>query len=570
MSPIDDVACYSLNRLYCLKRISFGEPVIGMEENDLDRAEALFDEFDLEHLTPAIWLSELQRLAEQGESPTVLRLLEKSLHARWLEELGERLAAQSVTQREAELRHWFTVGALSAAEADHLKLALNAQASQESLFYPGLVVDKYVLGEPLYAPKEGLSLIYLARQGNLDRVIKFIHPQRLATDHAEATAQFDQELKHLHVLDGIQGIVSTIDWGVYEPSEGIALPYLVTPYLRDAVAITHYARHNELNLDARLKLFARVCEAVRAAHRKGIVHRDLKPANILVDQAGQVWLIDFGLALAWGPWLEDATWSPSPGSRQYMSPEHVAPDYGTVGFHSDVYALGLILYELLSETPAYHVTSSKVILETIPRPISEHNPQFRGTDLEQQLDRALAKSPQERCSLHELQAAVSAYRTRPAIRLHPRFLIIATAIILVLLLLGGGGLISRSPIVLSGTWQAEVSYPWGLKCLEHFHFEQQGDTLKGTASFVGVPRALFDGHIEADRVQFVIYTHNIGPTGLSDKTSRHYGGRIMEDRIDFVMSTDSNHSVNAVTRFSAQSDLQDTTSADRRCVSVSG
>ena len=538
-----------------------------MEEQDLDRAETLFGQFDLEYLTPAIWLSELQRLAEQGESPAVLRLLEKSLHTRWLEELSEHLAVQSVAQREAELRHWFTIGALSAAEVDQLRLALSIQTSQEGLLYAGLSIDKYVLGEPLYAPKDGLSLIYLARQGTLDRVIKFIHPQRLATDHAEAIAQFDQELKHLHVLDGIQGIVNTIDWGVYEPSDGNALPYLVTPYLRDAVSITHYAKQNGLNLEARLKLFVRVCDAVRAAHNKGIVHRDLKPANILVDQVGQTWLIDFGLALAWGPWLVDATWSPSPGSRQYMSPEHVAPEYGQVSFHSDVYALGLILYELLTEAHAYFVTSSKVITETIPRPIGEHNPLFRGTDIEQQIAQALAKSPQERCSLQELQAAAVAFRAPPKSRLHPRVPILAAVIFSLLLLAGAGWYWNRNPLILTGQWYAQVSYPWGLKCLEQFHFDYQDNTLDGTASFLGIPRTIFDGHRERNTIQFVIYTHNIDAEGLSQKINRHYTGYIADDRIDFVMISDTDHAADSAVRFSARSEQGGAIDKAQRCIS---
>lgn len=550
-----------------------------MEETQFDRAEALFGQFDLTDLSPDRWRIKLQEFADRGEDPAVLKLLENSLQANWLEQISERLAALPPGGREAELQTLLDKELLSAAAAGRLHSQLNELQAGALLLRPGMSIDKYVLGEPLYTPEDGLSLVYHARQGDLPRVIKFIHPRRLVIDNSDAKEQFKQELQHLQALDGIQGIVSVIDWGFFRYDETGVLPFLVTHYIRDGLPITAYAKRNGLAATQRLELFARVCDAVRAAHGKGIVHRDLKPGNILVDQSGQTWVIDFGLAHAWRPWLAADIWAPSPGSRQYMSPEHVAPGYGAVGFHSDVYALGLILYELLSDEKPYVVSSPADITEAAPALIGTQNTLYRHSALEKQLARALAKQPQERCSLQELQAVAIAYRPAqtaaqespptPVMPQRRRMLWgMGIAGLIVCTLAGGLLLFSRDNIVLAGIWFADVRYPWGIQCREQFEFELYGSELQGRASFLGVPRALFEGRVDSDTIGFVTHTREIAAGGAAKTATRRYSGRISADHIAFIMISEGGYSESLPAEFIAKKTALTDNESARRCVSV--
>ncbi|MEE4175329.1 MAG: serine/threonine-protein kinase [Xanthomonadales bacterium] len=127
-------------------------------------------------------------------------------------------------------------------------------------------------------------------------------------------------------------------------------PYLVTEFI-DGQEIIHYARENGLGLEARLDLFLRVADAVQYAHEQGVIHRDLKPANILVDAQGRPHLLDFGIAKLTEQAdiplsrLRTATGF-TPMTPEYASPEQAAG--ADVGLASDVYQLGLLLYELLT------------------------------------------------------------------------------------------------------------------------------------------------------------------------------------------------------------------------------
>jgi WD40 repeat protein/predicted Ser/Thr protein kinase len=120
----------------------------------------------------------------------------------------------------------------------------------------------------------------------------------------------------------------------------------------DGLALTHHARKNGLSTNDRLALVARVADACHHAHQRGIIHRDLKPANILVDQDGQPKVLDFGVArIAEGD--HDLTTVHTGvgqliGTLSYMSPEQVSGDHGDVDIRSDVYALGVVAYELLT------------------------------------------------------------------------------------------------------------------------------------------------------------------------------------------------------------------------------
>src|SRR5262249_18567409 len=115
--------------------------------------------------------------------------------------------------------------------------------------------------------------------------------------------------------------------------------------------LDEYARRRGLDCAARLELVARVCDAVQHAHEQGVIHRDLKPSNILVDETGQPRVLDFGVARALDGELQAST-APTQtgqlvGTPRYMSPEQVAAD-PNLDRRSDVYTLGVILFELLA------------------------------------------------------------------------------------------------------------------------------------------------------------------------------------------------------------------------------
>ena len=159
-------------------------------------------------------------------------------------------------------------------------------------------------------------------------------------------------------------------------------------YVPDAKTITQYADESRLAARDRLQLFAKVCDAVHHGHQRGIIHRDLKPANILVDATGEPKVIDFGVARATDSDVVTTTTQTGLGqligSMQYMSPEQCDADPHEIDTRSDVYSLGVVLYELLTGELPYEATGStivqavQIIKEHAPRALSAHNPVLCG------------------------------------------------------------------------------------------------------------------------------------------------------------------------------------------------
>ncbi len=186
-------------------------------------------------------------------------------------------------------------------------------------------------------------------------------------------------------------IAQVYDAGTHEGESG-PVPYFTMEYVPNAKSITDYVREWKLSVPEGLEMVAKVCDALSHAHLKGIIHRDIKPSNIVVGGSGQPKLIDFGLALAvdWDERCELA------GTLQYMSPEQVDGDPRDLDPRTDVYSLGLVIYELVVGRLPYDLAGAsledarRIIRETPPAAPSEANPAV-GPDVDRIVLKALLK-----------------------------------------------------------------------------------------------------------------------------------------------------------------------------------
>ncbi|WP_372896813.1 protein kinase [Stieleria sp.] len=223
----------------------------------------------------------------------------------------------------------------------------------------------------------GMGTVYMARQTEPVRrrvAVKVINP---GMDSREVLARFEAERQALAMMDH-PNIARVFDGGTTESG----WPYFVMELVR-GVPLTRFCQENELGLRERLELFIDVCRAVQHAHQKAIIHRDLKPNNILVtmhDDKPVVKVIDFGVAKALDQDLTDKTlftqFSELIGTPLYMSPEQAQMSSLDVDTRSDVYSLGVILYELLTgTTPFDRDTLSRVGIDGFRRLVQEKEPE---------------------------------------------------------------------------------------------------------------------------------------------------------------------------------------------------
>ena len=194
----------------------------------------------------------------------------------------------------------------------------------------------------------GMGVVYRAEQTEPVRRTVALKLIGGGADCADVAARFEAERQALAVLEH-PAIADVLDAG--ETDEGN--PYFVMEYV-DGVPLSEYCDENRLTVGERLELFAEVCDAVQHAHRKGIIHRDLKPTNVLVtEQAGtpRPKVIDFGIAKAAGVKLSEKTLATEHGALMgtpaYMSPEQAEGADLDVDTRTEIYALGVMLYELL-------------------------------------------------------------------------------------------------------------------------------------------------------------------------------------------------------------------------------
>src|SRR5262245_40727639 len=202
-------------------------------------------------------------------------------------------------------------------------------------------------------------------------------------DTRQVVARFEAERQALAIMDH-PNIAKVHDGGATQSGR----PYFVMEFVK-GIAITEYCDQNRLTPRQRLELFVPVCQAVQHAHQKGIIHRDLKPSNILVsvhDTTPVVKIIDFGVAKALGLELTDKTFHTGIaqviGTPLYMSPEQAGTSDLDIDTRSDIYSLGVLLYELLTGTTPFTKEQFKsAAYEEIRRIIREEEPPKPSTRL---------------------------------------------------------------------------------------------------------------------------------------------------------------------------------------------
>jgi len=242
----------------------------------------------------------------------------------------------------------------------------------------------------------GMGTVWMARQQDPVKRLVAVKVIKPGMDSKAVLARFAAERQALAMMDHAN-IAKMLDAGATENGR----PYFVMELVK-GVPISAYCDEHQLTLRQRLELFIAVCQAVQHAHQKGIIHRDLKPSNILVtlhDTTPVVKVIDFGVAKALGPELTDKTlftgFAQMVGTPLYMSPEQAGQSGLDIDTRSDIYSLGVLLYELLTGTTPFGKERFKdAPYEEIRRIVREEEPPKPSTRLSQSKDTLVSLSAQ--------------------------------------------------------------------------------------------------------------------------------------------------------------------------------
>jgi WD40 repeat protein len=261
----------------------------------------------------------------------------------------------------------------------------------------------------------GMGAVYEATQESPKRRVA-LKVMRAGLVAKGAAQRFRVEAEALGVLEHPH-IARIYEAGV-AITKGGRLPYFAMEFISGRTLLEH-AKSHRMSTRERIGLFVAVCDAVEHAHRRGIIHRDLKPGNILVTEDGQAKVLDFGVARLTASDLPASTLHTEAGqllgTLQYMSPEQASGDPHAVDTRSDVYALGVVLYEMLSGVLPYDVSTStllqaaQMIREREARPLGEVMGELRG-DVETIVRKAIEKRAEMRYqSAGELAADLRRY-----------------------------------------------------------------------------------------------------------------------------------------------------------------
>jgi serine/threonine protein kinase len=276
-----------------------------------------------------------------------LNAIELRAPGEWADYLDEVCGEDNEVRRRVE-------DLLNEYEEDGLMTSIEAKSESGDLWSEksGAMIGRYKLLEEI--GKGGFGIVYLAEQTEPVRrrvALKIIKP---GMDSKEIISRFEAERQALALMDA-PNIAKVLDAGATESGR----PYFVMELVR-GIKITDYCDRTGLSTNERLDLFIKVCHAIQHAHQKGIIHRDIKPSNILVtlnDGVPVPKVIDFGIAKATEGRLTDATICTQLhqfiGTPTYMSPEQAEMSGLDIDTRSDIYSLGVLLYELLAGSPPF-------------------------------------------------------------------------------------------------------------------------------------------------------------------------------------------------------------------------